>query len=101
MFFYSLLPATKTNISEVVKDCRFNSDMHFNLDNEEYLFILIEKETTKSESVIRSPTLSLFDFIYLVVESACLVERSDDTCIKTSTRLSAKFISLNFYLTLY
>jgi len=40
--------------------------------------------------VLRSPTLSLFAFIYLVVECACLVERSDDTCIKTSTRVSAK-----------
>lgn len=40
--------------------------MHFNLDNEEYLFTIMkreEKETTKSESVLRSPTLSLFAII--------------------------------------
>jgi len=66
--------------------------MHFSLDNEEYLFTIIEKRRkriTKSESVLRSQTLSLFAFIYSVVECACLSERSDDTCIKTSTRLKA------------
>ena len=93
MCFYSLLLATKTNSSAVVKDCLAESDMHFNLNNEEYLFTIIEKRrkrTTKSESVLCSPTLSLFPFIYLIVECACLVERSDTTCNKTSTRVSAK-----------
>jgi hypothetical protein len=56
--------------------------MHFNLDNKEYLFTIIEKRRkriAKSESVLRLPTLSLFAFICLVVECACLVERSDTT----------------------
>ena len=92
MFFPLSYQPTKTNSSAVVKDCRLNSDMHFNLDNKEYLFTIIKKRRkriTKSESVLCSQTLSLFDFIYLVVECACLLEQSESTCIKTSTHLSA------------
>ena len=72
--------------------------MHFNLVNEEYLFTIIEKirkRITKSESVLCSQTLSLFALIYLVVGRVCMSERVDNTCIKTSTRLSAKLHKTN------
>ena len=93
MCFYSLLLATKTNSSAVVKDCLAESDMHFNLDNEEYLFTIIEKRrkrTTKSESVLCSPTLSLF-VCFNLVDIRVLVWSSESTptCIKTSKRLNA------------
>ena len=99
VFVYSLNSNEKQiflKLSRIVAEC----DMYFNLDNEEYLFTIIEKRRkriTKSESVLRSQTLSLFDFIYLIVKCACLSEHSDDTCIKTSTRLSAKLCFLFKY----
>ena len=37
----------KTNSSNVVKDCR-RCDIHFNLDNEEYLFTIIEKRRKRN-----------------------------------------------------
>ena len=66
--------------------------MHFNLDNKEYLFTIIEKRRKKNNKKRKCVTFTntfAFAFIYSVVACACLSERSDDTCIKTSTRLSA------------
>lgn len=52
-----------------------NSDIHFNLDNKEYLVTIIKKEekiVAKSESVLCLPTLSPFVCFNLVYKCAWL-----------------------------
>ena len=99
----TLLIAKKTNTSVVVIGCRekhniYKSfDMHFNLDNKEYSLTLEnrEKKTKKQKSGLRYalPATALFatqlDYLRVLVFRW---SEATPTCIKTSTRLTAKLL---------